>query len=415
MSSAATGRLAWRILIAAFGIFILICAATTYVTQWFIFQSTIPLELLLSPSQGTTRVILRDTQTPLAITSPYSDLSVGVNVQTDSNSQSELRIISPDTGQLLAMVTLFPDTQITIREASTARYSINLSPDVVELSISSGHLFVEVGPGFSNERLIVISQPQIGSFSTRQAGQYSLIATSTSFQASTLEGAGDIEMAGNNAPISSGEEGTANINSASFVFGRHNIITGNPSFESDLPSTWSPYSLGEPNGSVSRIPLDGGFAILIDRSQSLWPNTILDHGESGITQQIEANVTGFQALTLMVKLKIEEQSLSACGIVGSECPLMIRIEYVDPIGVSRTSIHGFYSVYDSTANFPLICDTCRAPHERINLGSWFMYSVNLFTHIQADQRPVHIRSIDIYASGHAYRVYIASVLLIGSE
>ncbi len=79
-------------------------------------------------------------------------------------------------------------------------------------------------------------------------------------------------------------------------------------------------------------------------------------------------------------MRVQHQSLSACGIAGSECPVMLKLTYVDQDGNDRVWYHGFYTDYSPAAGGRRICDSCWEPHEQINKDAWYTYeSGNLFT------------------------------------
>ncbi|HQA68852.1 MAG TPA: hypothetical protein PK801_11045, partial [Aggregatilineales bacterium] len=113
---------------------------------------------------------------------------------------------------------------------------------------------------------------------------------------------------------------------------------------------------------------------------------------------------------------VDEQSLSTCGQLGSECPMMMRMTYIDEQGVEREYIQGFYAYHDPSLDYPLTCDSCRAEHERISLQSWYTFrSGNLLTVLPAEQKPAIIQQVRFYASGHAYRVYVSEIELLAGR
>ncbi len=104
-----------------------------------------------------------------------------------------------------------------------------------------------------------------------------------------------------------------------------------------------------PPGSVYNAVIDGRPVVVFDRSQENWPGIRLGHGETGLIQSIEMDVSEYPTLELRATFYVDEQSLSTCGQRGSECPMMFRIDYVDVQGGERAYITGFYALHDPAA------------------------------------------------------------------
>jgi hypothetical protein len=117
---------------------------------------------------------------------------------------------------------------------------------------------------------------------------------------------------------------------------------------------------------------------------------------------------------LRATFNIQYQSLAVCGQKGSECPLMLQIDYRDENGVGQRWFHGFYAAENEQLNYPLSCDSCASEHEHVNEKVWYTYdSGNLFNLFPPGKRPVAISNVQFYASGHQYDVYVGEVALLG--
>jgi hypothetical protein len=140
----------------------------------------------------------------------------------------------------------------------------------------------------------------------------------------------------------------------------------------------------------------------------------------GLIQTLNRNVKDLESLVLHVKVRVDHHSLSVCGSLGSECPVMVRIDYRDVAGNSRQWVHGFFAFEDPTFAQPYYCSTCPDPssgnHNQVPVGSWFLYdSPNLMESIAPELRPVVIQSVRVYASGHSYDSKITDVELLAQE
>ena len=178
---------------------------------------------------------------------------------------------------------------------------------------------------------------------------------------------------------------------------------------------WGLEVVGDPSGQVYFSSVGGRDSLVLDRSQANWPNTTLGHGETRLYQTVDIDVQSVTSLELRATFYVAEQSLSTCGVEGSECPMMIRMKYIDVAGIEQEYIHGFYAYHDPAQNYPQTCATCRADHERINMNTWYTFrSGNLLTLLPAEQRPAQIQEIAFYASGHAYKVYVGEISLLAT-
>ena len=126
----------------------------------------------------------------------------------------------------------------------------------------------------------------------------------------------------------------------------------------------------------------------------------------------------FTSLELHVLLQIKDQNVPMCGTLGSECPVMVRIDYQDAQGADNEWLQGFYWLADTTTpGNPSVCVTCntRNPHIQVRRDIWYSYlSPNLVPLLSHDgQPPTMIESITVYASGHTYHAMVDEVELIG--
>ncbi|MGD2077459.1 MAG: hypothetical protein PVH18_03700, partial [Chloroflexota bacterium] len=127
-----------------------------------------------------------------------------------------------------------------------------------------------------------------------------------------------------------------------------------------------------------------------------------------------------ESLKLLLSMRVAEQSLGVCGEQGSECPIIVRIEYVDVNGVDQTWQQGFYAVGDVGQDTPDVCVACPPPlneHQRLPFGQIAFYeSDNLLERLaQSGIAPAQIKSITIIGSGHSFDSQIFDVSLIALE
>jgi hypothetical protein len=146
----------------------------------------------------------------------------------------------------------------------------------------------------------------------------------------------------------------------------------------------------------------------------------IGHADAKVVQSLNQNVSDFETLRLMLTLRIVEQSLGVCGIQGSECPLFVRVDYVDESGVSQTWQQGFFAtgvIDDNTT--PGACVSCaliQENHERTQLGQEFYYEVDLRESLaqQGALAPRQINNISLIASGHTFVTDVMDIALIAN-
>ncbi len=140
------------------------------------------------------------------------------------------------------------------------------------------------------------------------------------------------------------------------------------------------------------------------------------HGETGITQVISQTVPPGKALQAHAVLRVQSSDLDVCGVIGSECPLMIKIAYVDVGGAEREWVQGFYINEGDGLH---ICGTCenKRAHMQVPQGKWYTFDSSdlLQTTPSPSMVPRLIRSLTLLASGHSYRVEVAEVALLTRE
>lgn len=130
-----------------------------------------------------------------------------------------------------------------------------------------------------------------------------------------------------------------------------------------------------------------------------------DPAITGLRQPLNVTVADFASLELTADVKVIEQNLPGGGVAGSEYPLIVRVDYRDASGASKSRIWGFYVLPDPAAKNP--------PNGQfLTAGEWFPLRVDLRG---LTPQPVRLESIEVYASGHGYRARVTNVAIIGTE
>lgn len=125
------------------------------------------------------------------------------------------------------------------------------------------------------------------------------------------------------------------------------------------------------------------------------------HNETGIVQEINRDVSGYRNLALTAWVKVTSASLSGGGYLGSEYPVMFRVQYTDERGGRPGWTHGFY--FANPENRPT------DNGEIVAQGQWYPFLGRL---TDLPDRPIFIRSIEVLSAGHDFDATIADIRLI---
>ncbi|HEX2908886.1 MAG TPA: hypothetical protein VHO69_18585, partial [Phototrophicaceae bacterium] len=168
-----------------------------------------------------------------------------------------------------------------------------------------------------------------------------------------------------------------------------------------------------PRGLWKTEEVDGRVVLRLIRSDNA-----ISHGETrclAFLGQTGRDVSDYDYLEMRASFDISYQSLSGCGWDGSECPLMLQMDYIDQNNELQTWRHGFYYAQPQ-ADYPASCNTCRQEHDRVNEKAWYTYtSGNLKALLGPKQIPRTILNVQFYASGHQYDVAIGEVSLLAGQ
>ncbi len=415
-------RLAWATLLGALAVFVLLCGGTVAFARWLVFESPTQLNVTLYVGRGTVGLAEPDTTGEQAI---RGNAAVGRDdtLRTDSNSQGYLSFSDPYSGEIVATVLLRKDSVATLRTANRPRFNLSNNPAVIRLSGINGRLEVWVNNDLEREIRIEIESP-LGTTRIGETGNFWIDSTPGSLKVTSRVGSATLVASDRHAQhLAASTEGTIQAGNPAITVSPAPIdLLPNWDFDQaqDWPIGWSctwdpsPENQDGPRGEFEFSKVDGRGAVHIIRMQpDPGPGTnrcVQYPGGSG-----GLDVSGYESLRLRVTMQIHHQSLSACGSLGTECPVMLYIQYWDQDGnPDRVWLHGFFTDYTPNVG-RRICDQCWEDHEQINKDAWYTYETgNLFTDWAQDRRPSAIEFIEFYADGHQYDVMLSEVALIAA-
>ncbi|HEY4723732.1 MAG TPA: hypothetical protein VII92_17890, partial [Anaerolineae bacterium] len=191
-------------------------------------------------------------------------------------------------------------------------------------------------------------------------------------------------------------------------------LIANGDFRWSLSNTWDvtgkidPAHPDESLGTVTIMPGNNGYAALFQRTGTY-------HAETDLAQIIPTGVlTGLRSLKLSFVVQIDSQDVPLCGTQGSECPMMVQLDYEDIDGNSHSYFQGFYADPDPSGVNPTSCILCETHNEHIRVPrgvQWPFETGNLLTVLS----PGRITAIKFYASGHSYQSSISHIELLAEK
>ncbi len=426
-------RMAWGVLLISFAVFCILCVATGLGVHWFLFQSTVPLVSRVEVGRGTAGITLSSDPREQVARVEY-DLSgaVDTTIQTDAQSQATVSFL--DSDRLIATVTLRSSTSLDLRDAVRPRFEWSTIAYDLVLVDFSGEIDIFVADNLERDFRVGVQTTNSYWILFTSSGSYVANASPSQVSVINLDGEA-ILVPPDSTQGDAISPGYRAISSASYtevvLSSTYTDLLANTVF----PGTDEASDAGRQpgtdiwtcaNGETDSPPGDYGLRALEGREalQLVRGNDATSHGETrcikwfGQTGQI---VELYDYLALRASLFIHYHSLNACGVAGSECPLMLRMDYVDTEGLPRRWYHGFYYSIDPQQGYPLRCnsDTCTQDHQQVSEKSWYSFdSGNLFTLFQQHNLPLpqSIINIQFYASGHQYDVYLSDLaLLVGQN
>jgi hypothetical protein len=434
-----SSRVAWGILITAFVVFCFVCVVTGYGINYFLFQSTIPMQVALDVGRGTGSYQLVSSSEDCC-TAPQTGHFVSLNEHLWLDDQSQATIFVRDSyheNQLVAAITMKRGTNLSFGYALRPRFAWSSVGYQIDLSGVVGDLDIYVPVGLERPFWLSAKTKQGAYVYLNDSGQYTISASETQVNVTNHQGHAvliDPEFA-NPRDVPIGQVGTISSgnNAQEIVIspGPLNLLqtsayqtispaelTTRGSLLADLVSPWQCGDLSDPPGNYELTMPGGRPAIRFVREGAE------NHGETFCSGQAGPGQTGrdvsqYTSLVLKSTFFIQSHSVNACGFDGSECPLTFQIDYVYKDGLGNEQpekwFHGFYVNFDPLSNAPLRCSSCLLDHDNIYGQTWYTYdSRNLFDLFPEGRRPEKILRLRVYASGHEYDVSVADVELLAS-
>jgi hypothetical protein len=388
-------RLAWTVLLVAFGVFTVLAISIPLGVRWYVATAMRPQVTQMQVINGTVLVDAPGQSSPSGITD-VGQLAEKGRAKTDGTSWATLTFFDESNA------VIYSKTEMEVVEARTPQFQFSDQANVINLMVKSGRIRVDVAPGNGHSRLFAIGTPNADV--QLMEGSYSVEVSGDTTDIAVRDGRAVVSGAGGVRDVSRGERTSVTMGqppSKPMPAARDLVING--PFKSGL-SKWSVYNEqgvdgGVVNGQADVVETNDRYAVRISRMGEDG-----NHCETGIVQEINRDVRDFTSLRLHADVQILYQSLSGGGYLSSEFPVILRIDYKDTYGIERFWTHGFY--YQNDSAFAV------QNGEQVPRYRWYPYESGNLMKDLGDIKPSWITSIRIYASGWNYQSLVSEVGLI---
>lgn len=411
-------RLAWILLLGAFSACASISLLIPFAVREFIQGSTRSLNVNVQANEGTVGLLLGENEsTALFAGEPADSLNPEGAILTNATDTALLLVSSPDDDHLLARAQVYGNTHVSVDRATSPRFSASTADHYLSLALNSGRLLLTL-PQIEGETLVVdLNYPQ-GKSVIRKPGQYSILTSNTETQIAVLEGEAEVGVEEEEVLVSTDQRVILlGDGSYSGPLGAERNLIRNGDFGNDFDQ-WVVLSpnIEFPDQPTVELNIDDQEGEPSLRFRRLG----IGHADSSIRQIVDEDVMDFDSLRLAISMRVNEQSLGVCGEQGSECPMMVRLEYEDVNGVDQTWLQGYYAQGTVGPSTPDVCITCPPPlneHHSVSFGQLSFYeSENLLEKLgQLGILPRRIKSITLIASGHTFDSEVVDVSLLAKE
>ncbi|HOO46086.1 MAG TPA: hypothetical protein PLM29_07655 [Deltaproteobacteria bacterium] len=143
---------------------------------------------------------------------------------------------------------------------------------------------------------------------------------------------------------------------------------------------WEPHRNHEANRDVNSFSLD---------KEGLRIFSTISHECEGLMQQLDADVSDADTLTLRADVRVDTQTLGGTGPEGRQAPIAIAIGYETESTGQNIFWQGFYCLEPQEPNLS-------RNGQKVPQGLWYRYIINL---MQIEPKPERIRFIALEGSG----------------
>jgi hypothetical protein len=373
---------------------LLLCFSCVLAALWYFDTAVDTQAVTLEVWGGTVAVRAPGSKDWTVVTERRIAIPEGTSVETREGSRALLTAFDS------SVITLFPQTQVTVRHSYTPRY--RGANRTFTLAVNTGAARVGVAvPRKETSLQFTVETPQ--AVYILAEGSYRVEVGDIVSSVSVRQGRAVATAQGSSVAVEQGQRGEVLVGqSPSAPKPAEQELLVNGDFSQGLDG-WqlAQTAITGDEGQVTLTQFEGRAVVRFVRRGSGG-----GHGESIVGQVVRKDVSDFLKLRLSVDVKVIHQSLSGGGVMGSEHPISVRVRYrAGTNDETRIWYHGFY--YRNEDNSPV------GPADKVPQSDWQHFEFDLYNPETMSPRPTEILTFEIIASGHDYESMIGEVSLVG--
>ncbi len=404
-------RLAWTVLLISFFICVGLVIAIPLAISSFINNSAELDSITLVVQKGTALVRRNSTGDPIGVTPQLElpNIPDDSTIIADESVQASLTVRTPGDKATLLTVQIYGSTSLDITRARTPRYAQSTLSHQVQLKVDTGLIRVTVAGGLDRPVDDQITSPQATMF--LEEGAYAIEVTNDETQITVRTGAAVVSAQNTLLPLTASQRTIVRLGSrpAGILKPEVNLVV-NGDLSRPLSDTWEITNdlqdPGELSGTVTIQSSGGQRWAQFDRIGEY-------HAETRLRQFMNKDVRGFRSLKLHFRVRILDQDVPVCGQAGSECPMMLLLDYKDANGTDSKYLQGFYWAPDPNDLNPNYNTSSGMHVEHIQAQRDVPYTYDI--DLMKDLTPSQITAITFYASGHSYHAAVTEIELLAEQ
>ncbi len=386
-----TEAVAWMVIWSAFGVLLLFVIGGVLTVHGWVTTSMEGRPVNLMVINGTVSLYSSRLQQWVSVVAE-AKLREGDRIRTDSSSQAFVTLFDHST------VRIFPGSELEVVNSASGRFSP--AERRIDLQLNQGTAHIGVAPSFEGARAFTVSMSQ--GTARLEEGSYTLSRDGGKSGLRVAEiGKASVSAQGREYQVRSGQRIEIDTPGATGPIAEREELIRNGDFGHGLEG-WQPGSTaGFREGQD--VPGDLGLAVEDGRVEVRFQR-VGSRGtfyEANLFQEVAKDVGHYSELALSLEFRLVNQSLSGGGYLGTEYPLLVRVNYRTALG-DGTALYGFY--YQNDTNN-------RTDHSvGVEQNAWIRYSspVNLMA---LNPRPQRVLSIQVGASGWDYESVVTNISL----
>lgn len=331
--------MAWVVITAAFVVFCLLLFGAVQAARWWLSSAVESRPTKVVTINGTLQTHGTD-GLPWTILPNETRLLDHASLRTDASSQALLTLFDYST------IVVSSGTELRLNRVGLGRF--DREREIVEIDLRQGRIRLGVAPAITRQREFTVLTP--GGAIALDDGSYTISSDGKTSSLRVAErGRAQLRSAGPLLALSAGQrvDWTSDGRTGSLQTAPEELVF-NGDFSWGLQGWRSGNNLGfqegqDHGGQVTLEPGSRGQPVVRFLRQS----SKSTHAETWLVQEIERDVSDLSTLTLTATFRINNQSLSGGGYMGTEYPVIIRLNYRTATGEESFLFFGFY--YQNTS------------------------------------------------------------------